>query len=208
MSHELTVFEWTNRLTNEFNELRIAASDVIKMKTIEFFSDASVFIVNHSSELLYGSLSAFMVVIFTILLNRALNAENKVHELDRLLARSEQKLSFTEKLRDGWKEDWITLDAENDRLLEDVRELTDKIEDSELAFAAMREELNEKLTEVTEQRDEIQTEFDDMESDRNYWMESSSTYEQDAATFEYERDEAQTELENLKSAVPQLAYAA
>ncbi|CAH9012325.1 putative TMhelix containing protein [Vibrio phage 464E53-1] len=208
MSHELTVFEWTNRLTNEFNELRIAASDVIKMKTIEFFSDASVFIVNHSSELLYGSLSVFMVVIFTILLNRALTAENKAHELDQLLSVSNSKLDISEKMKDSWRKDWFVLDTENDKLLAEVHDLTGKIEDSELAFAAMREELNEKITEVTEQRDEIQTAFDDMERDRDYWMESSSTYEQDAATFEYERDEAQTDLENLKSAVPQLAYAA
>ncbi|CAM0103424.1 hypothetical protein PODOV005v1_10002 [Vibrio phage PS32B.2] len=208
MSHELTVFEWVNRLTNEFNELRIAASDVIKMKTIEFFSDASVFIVNHSSELLYGSLSVFMVVIFTILLNRALNAENKVHELVQLLDSTNFDLLIAESQRDGWESNWELANAEGDRLLVEVNELSGEIEDSKLAFEAMREELNEKIADVTEQRDEIQTEFDDMERDRDYWMESSSTYEQDAATFEYERDEAQTDLENLKSAVPQLAYAA
>ncbi|QZI86305.1 hypothetical protein PODOV028v1_10014 [Vibrio phage PS32B.3] len=208
MSHELTVFEWVNRLTNEFNELRIAASDVIKMKTIEFFSDASVFIVNHSSELLYGSLSVFMVVIFTLLLNRALNAENKVHELVQLLDSTNFDLLIAESQRDGWESNWELANAEGDRLLVEVNELSGEIEDSKLAFEAMREELNEKIADVTEQRDEIQTEFDDMERDRDYWMESSSTYEQDAATFEYERDEAQTDLENLKSAVPQLAYAA
>ena len=229
MSHELTVFEWTNRLTNEFNELRIAASDVIKMKTIEyltdvglFFSDASVFIVNHSSELLYGSLSVFMVVIFTILLNRALTAENKVHELDRLLRGTNFQLDIAKRQRDSWNEEWRIVDAENDKLLVEVNELTGKIEDSELAFAVMREELNEKIADVIEQRDEIQGElddatsdaahwestFDEMEESRDYWEQSSNIYEQDAATFEYERDEAQAELENLKSAVPQLAYTA
>lgn len=208
MSHELTVFEWVNRLTNEFNELRIAASDVIKMKAVEFFSDASVFIVNHSSELLYGSLSVFMVVIFTLLLNRALNAENKVHELVQLLDSTNFDLLIAESQRDAWESNWELANAEGDRLLVEVNELSGEIEDSKLAFAAMRDEFSDKLQDVRNQRDEIQTEFDDIEAERDEMEESRDAWMYDAELYKSERDDLSDELENLKSAVPQLAYAA
>lgn len=201
MSHELTVFEWVNRLTNEFNELRIAASDVIKMKLVEFFTDASVFIVNHSSELLYGSLSVFMVVIFTILLNRALNAENKVHELDGLL-------DISETARKDWFKAWMTIDSENDKLNAEINDLHYELSNHKQAFESMREEFSDKLEDVRNQRDEIQTEFDEMEEARDEMEESRDEWMSDANQYEFERDELSDQLDNLKSAVPQLAYAA
>lgn len=215
MSHELTVFEWVNRLTNEFNELRIAASDVVKMKAVEaahemglFLNDASVFISNHQPELLSGVLSAATVVLYVYILKRALNAENKVHELDFLLntVRSDYQIASDE--RDRWYVAWKRQDDENDKLNDALNDVHVELRDTKESFEAMREEHADSFEEIRSERDEIQERLDDMEEDRDYWMSRSEDYEGWHSEVEAERDEVRDELSSIRSAVPQLAYVA
>lgn len=215
MSHELTVFEWVNRLTNEFNELRIAASDVVKMKAVEaahemglFLNDASVFISNHQPELLSGVLSAATVVLYVYILKRALNAENKVHEIDFLLntVRSDYQIASDE--RDRWYVAWKLQDDENDKLNDALNDVHVELRETKESFEAMREEHADSFEEIRSERDEIQERLDDMEEDRDYWMSRSEDYEGWHSEVEAERDEVRDELSSIRSAVPQLAYVA
>lgn len=222
MSHELTVFEWVNRLTNEFNELRIAASDVVKMKAVEaahemglFLNDASVFISNHQPELLSGVLSASTVVLYVYILKRALNAENKVHELTHLLSHTERRVETAldaydeaEQRRAKWQLAWFTLDEENDKLQNQINSLNYELGDMSDSFTTMREEHSDAIAELTSERDSIQTELDEMETSRDYWQEQANDWEYDARSYESDRDEARAELDSIRSAVPQLAYVA
>lgn len=215
MSHELTVFEWVNRLTNEFNELRIAASDVVKMKAVEaahemglFLNDASVFISNHQPELLSGVLSAATVVLYVYILKRALNAENKVHELTELYTVAMDACDEAEQRRAKWQLAWFTLDEENDKLQNQINSLNYELGDMSDSFTAMREEHSDAIDELTGERDSIQERLDDMEEDRDYWMSRSEDYEGWHSEVEAERDEARDELSSIRSVVPQLAYVA
>lgn len=211
MSHELTVFEWTNRLTNEFNELRIAASDVIKMKLVEFFSDASVFIVNHSSELLYGSLSVFMVVIFTILYNRTITAENASEKLATSLAIQLDVAKIRKHNIDSLRDDleceqvsYLALEEKFSAVNMELDEMKLQLADSRIDNQALTEERDN----LREDRDQIRAELDEMETERDEFEDSRDEWMADANQYESERDELSDELDNLKSAVPQLAYAA
>lgn len=215
MSHELTVFEWVNRLTNEFNELRIAASDVVKMKAVEaahemglFLNDASVFISNHQPELLSGVLSAATVVLYVYILKRALNAENKVHELDSLLSYTKKNHAIAITQRDHWHDAWKLQDDENDKLNDSLNDALVELTDTKESFESVREEHVDAIDSLTAERDEIQASLDEMEESRDYYQEQANDWEYDARNYEADRDEARAELDSIRSAVPQLAYVA
>jgi len=208
MSHEMTadsayvtVNEWVYRLMNEFHELRVGFTDVMKMKLTEFFTTTDAFVSTYHSELLYTSLSIFMMLIFATLLNRALMAEKALEKRSQHANFLEEMLGDERDEKDLFQ-NWLK-ESESE-----IEELKLQLADTRIGFDIMRDEFQEKLDDVRTQRDEIQTEFDSMERDRDYWESEANSWRSYAHSYEAERDEAQEELENIKQATPQLAYAA
>lgn len=201
MSHVLTtdnmfvtITEWVHRLTNEFNELRIGFTDVLKMKVTEFFTSSVNFLQAYESELVWGSLSMFIVLAFIYLLDRALTSE-KALEVQRSLYTSLQ--SVNNRHITYWHE-----------AQEEVEQLHNEIAAHESMIEKMREEFEDQVAILQEQHDEIQAELDEMTEDRDEWVTRAQDFESWYDSEVDERIQAETELDNIKSAVPQMAYAA
>lgn len=170
--------EWYFRLTNEYNELRVGVTDVIKQKMLQFFTMSWDWVTTYHLELLCFVLSSFLLVAYLRVLDRAMSSEKA------LQARAEY-MSFLEDSRLEVMTNRDELEHANTELIGDIQTLREELESAKY-------DLDYRVSELEEERDSIQAMLDDCEYDRH--------------TAEMDRDEAKEELEQLKNSVPQLAY--
>ncbi|UIW11042.1 putative TMhelix containing protein III [Vibrio virus VPMCC5] len=194
MSHLTTIYDWANRFMNEFNELRIGATDVIKMKLSEFFVNVMSFMAAHSTELLYGSVSVFFAILVGIMFLRAKRAEFYSEGLEQRLRASRRSLEFSY--------------ATNE-------ELMGSLEYQEQTYESMLSDLRNEMEEVRENLDQskqalekLREEFEDLESDRDehsdnatYWEEQCDDARSERDDFESDLDDAKRRIEILESLV-------
>lgn len=195
MSHEMTVVDTINRLVGDWNEARIAVTDVIKANTMEFAHNAMVFVPNHASELLYGTVSIVAAITLGIMLKKLITAENALQ--DALV-----NLDTVSSSRDLYLSWW---DEEFDKRIElgnKFSSLTIEYEGLEAANETLIErnvELTQQCTEWEEELEEVRGERDDFESDRDYWHSEAREFESSRDSLEDELGEAEERISTLEA---------
>lgn len=162
---------------NEFNEVRIGVTDIVKMKLTEFLVDVMAFMSAHSSELLLGSLSAFLAVLVAIVLLRAKRAEDAAEELEWRLTRASNDVVMWrsaynasadrrnsavveyEEALESWRNTYNNLLTKYDALVIDYDELESRHSEAEYNAAHWEEEYED----MRDQRDSLHYDVDELE---------------------------------------------
>lgn len=179
--------DFLNNPIAEFNELRIAFTNLVTTKAAEYSETVLTFVSNHSSELLYGSLSAFGVLTFAYLLAKWFDA---VSERDEYKWKHRLELAEHEFWRDMFNDQYKITEA----LEADVKELRTELEQMNTSMDLA----SKTIVTLEEERDELESDRDSYHDSASYWEESCDVARSERDELESERDELLERIDLLQ----------
>ncbi len=173
--------DFLNNPIAEFNELRIAFFNLVTAKAATITESVLTFVSNHSSELLYGSLSVFTLSTFAYLL---LKLSNAVYERDGYKWESERA--------NRWENFWRS--AYN----EEVNKVID-LEGAMSDFHDERRKMQDVINTLREERNGFEVDMHEAREERDHFEERADYWEMRCDDANSEREEAESDRDDWEN---------